>query len=231
MKRLGISLLVLLVLLVAADRVAAQVAARAVAAQAQAAAELSAEPEVTLGGFPFLTQALSGRYDRVEVRAEGVTTPDLTLRRLDATLSGVRVPLSAALSGSVDSAPVERIAARALVGFDELSRRSGDRRLVVSAAGEQVRVSGSVDVLGRTVSAAAVSRVEVVEGDVVVTAESIEVDGSPADDLLARALRGLLDLRIPITGLPYGLQVSGVEVTADGVVVLATARATVLVAP
>lgn len=231
MKRLAITLLVLLVLLLAADRAGAEIAGRAVAAQAQVAAGLAAEPEVTIGGFPFLTQALGGRYDRVEVRAEAVTTADLTLRRLDATLSGVRVPLSAALSGSVDSVPVDRVAARALVGFDELSRRSGDRGLVVSAAGEQVRVTGSVTVLGRTVSAAAVSRVEVVEGALVVTAQSIEVGDAAADDLLTRALRGRLDLRIPITGLPYGLQVTGVEVTAEGVVVLATARGTVLVAP
>lgn len=231
MRRPGISLLVLLALLLAVDRAGAEIAGRAVAAQARVAAGLAAEPEVTVGGFPFLTQALGGRYERVEVRAEGVATSDLTLRRLDATLTGVRVPLSAAVSGSVDSVPVERVTARALVGFDELSRRSGSRRLVVSAAGKQVRVTGRVDVLGRTVSAAAVSRVEVVDGALVVTAQSIEVGNAAADDVLTRALRGRLDLRIPVTDLPYGLQVSGVEATAQGVVVLASARATVLVAP
>jgi hypothetical protein len=124
--------------------------------------------------------------------------------------------------------PVEGVQARALVGYSELARRAGDRQLTVAPAGDRVRVTGSVEVLGRTISATAVSRVEVVEGDLVVTAEAYEVGNETADDLLTRALGDRLDLRIPVTGLPYGLQVSGAEIEPAGVVVLATASGTVL---
>lgn len=228
MKKL-VGVLVLLGLLLVLDRAAAAVAATAIAAQVQSSTRVTSEPDVTVGGFPFLTQALAGSYDRVEVDAAGVPAGDLTVTRLEATLTGVRVPLSDAVSGSVERVPVDRVQARALVSYDELSRRSGDRRLTVSpGTGDRVRVTGSVQALGGTVAATAVARVEVADGALVVIGESYEVDGAPADAAVTRALRGLLDLRIPVTGLPYGLQVSRAEVGPQGVTVVATARDTVL---
>jgi hypothetical protein len=65
-------------------------------------------------------------------------------------------------------------------------------------------------------------------GDLVVTAEAYEVGNETADDLLTRALGDRLDLRVPVGELPYGLAVSGVEVSADGVTVVAAAGRTVL---
>ena len=229
MKKLVVALVVLLALLAVADRVGAAYAADAIAAEVQSSTRLTSEPEVEVEGVPFLTQALAGRYERVEVRATDVPAGDLTLDRLDATLTGVRLPRSDALSGSVARVPVERVRARALVPYDELSRRSGERRLTVAPAEDgRVRVSGSLQALGRTLSATAVSRVEVVDGAIVVTAESYEVGSQVADDLLTRVLGDRLDLRIPVTALPYGLQVTGVEVQSDGVWVRAAAEDTVL---
>ena len=229
MKRLVVTSVVLLGLLLVADRAGAALASRAIAAEVASSTRLGEEPEVDVAGFPFLTQALSGRYDEVEVTATDVPAGDLTLGRLDATLDGVEVPLSDALSGSVASVPVAAVKARALVPFAELERRSGDRRLTVEPAGERLRVTGTLRVLGEEVSATAVSRVEVVDGAVVVTAESYEVGDGAVDEAVTRALGDRLDLRIPVTGLPYDLEVTGVEVAADGVAVLAEAGATVLV--
>ena len=228
MKKVALVLVVLLVLLLVADRVGASVAESAVASEVQSSTRLTTEPEVDVTGFPFLTQALAGRYEQVEVTATDVPAGDLTVSRLDATLMGVQVPLSDAVSGSVGRVPVERVTARALVSYDELERRAGDRRLSLEPAGDRVRVTGSVQVLGRTLSATAVSRVEVVEGDLLVTAESYEVGNEAVDDLLTRALGDRLDLRIPVTGLPYGLTVTGVDVLPEGVSVRANATDTVL---
>jgi hypothetical protein len=229
-KRLVVGLVLLLALALVADRVGAQLAGSTVAQRVQESTGLTDPPQVDITGFPFLTQALAGRYDRVEVSAVGVPAGELRLDRLDATLLGVHVPLQQALSGLVERVPVEAVEARALVGYDQLAQRSGDRQLRVAPAedGRRVRVTGSVDVLGRTLSAVAISRVEVVDGAVVVTAEEIEVGSEAADELVSRALRGRLDLSIPVTGLPYGLQVTGLDVGPDGVVVLAAAADTVL---
>lgn len=90
MRRLLVGLVVLLALLLAADRAGAALASRAIAAEVQSATRLPGEPDVEVAGFPFLTQALAGRYDRVELTARDVPAGELTLDRLDATLTGVQ---------------------------------------------------------------------------------------------------------------------------------------------
>ena len=227
MRRLAIVVVVLAGLLVAADRVAATLAASAVEEQVVASTSL-ASADVSIGGFPFLTQAIGGRYDSVSVVATGVAAGGVTLDRLDTTLTGVSVPLSEVLSGSVSEVPVASVRAVALVSYAELSRRSGDRRLTVAPEGDRLRVTGSVSVLGQTVTASALSSVRVDGGAIVVTAESYSVGNAAASEAISRALGGRLDLRIPVTGLPYGLQVSGVTVVPEGVEVAAAAGATVL---
>lgn len=227
MKRLLVTLVVLAGLLAVADRVAASVASNAVADQVVASSSL-ASADVAIGGFPFLAQAISGRYDSVSVVARGVAAGEVTVDRLDATLTGLEVPLSEALSGSVSEVPVESVRATALVAYGELARRSGDRQLTVAPAGDRLKVTGSVSVLGQTVTASALSSVRVEGGAIVVTAESYSVGDAAASEAISRALGGRFDLRIPVTGLPYGLQVSGVGVAPDGVSVTAAAGATVL---
>jgi hypothetical protein len=231
-KRFLVALTVLLALVVVADRVAASVASRSVAAEAQREAGLEQPPDVRIGGFPFLTQALAGRYDEVTVRATDVPADEVRVSDFEAVLSGVEVPLRDALSGSVASVPVAGVRARAVVAFEELTRRSGERRLAVAPGADgRVRVTGSVEVLGKVLSAVAVSRVEIQGGDLLVTAESYEVGNQTADRLVSRALGERLDLRVPIAGLPYGLEVTGIEIEDAGVAVVASAGPTVLGRP
>ena len=231
MKKLLVALVVLTGLLLVADRGLAAVAQRTVAAQVQLAAGLTAEPDVDLGGFPFLTQAVRGRYDRVEVSSTRVPAGALVLDRLDAVLLGAQVPIGEALSGSVTRVPVEQVTARALVGYDQLEQQSGDRGLALAPDAGRLRVTGTVEVFGQELPAVAVSRLSVVDGDLLVTAESFEVGNDLADALLTGALEGRFDLRVPVQDLPYGLVVTGVRVADDGVVVLARADDTVLEAP
>ena len=209
------------------DRGAAALAGRAVASQVQTTGGLASRPEVSVEGFPFLTQAVRGRYDRVEVSAQDVPAGELRLAALDATLTGVRVPLSDVVTGSVGAVPVDRVVAETLVPYAELARRAGSRALQVAPAGDRVRVTGSVEVLGRTLRAAAVSRVVVEGGALVVTAERFEVGNDVADAVLSTALGDRLDLRVPVS-LPYGLELQSLEVRPDGVLVRSAARDVVL---
>jgi hypothetical protein len=229
-RRLLVALL-LAALLLLADRALAAVAQRTVADEVRAAAVLPAEPDVDLGGFPFLTQAVQGRYDRVEVRSRDVPAGTLVLDELDAVLLGAQVPLGDALSGSVTRVPVEQVTARAVVGYDQLAQQSGDRQLTFAPDAGRLRVTGTIEVFGEELSAVAVSRLSVVEGVLLVTAESFEVGNGLADSLLTGALEGRFDLRVPVQDLPYGLTMTDVEVGNDGVVVLAQADDTVLEAP
>jgi len=231
MRRLLVALVVLAGLLLVADRGLAAAAQRTVASEVQLAAGLAAEPDVDLGGFPFLTQAVRGRYDRVEVSSTRVPAGALVLDRLDAVLLGAQVPLGEAISGSVARVPVEQITARALVSYDQLEQQAEDRGLTFAPDAGRLRVTGTVEIFGRELSAVAVSRLDVVDGDLIVTAESFEVGSDLADSLLTGALEGRFDLRVPVQDLPYGLTMTAVEVAPDGVVVLAQATDTVLEAP
>ena len=223
------TLVLLVLLLVAADRVALVVAEREVATQLQASGDLSARPSVSIKGIPFLTQAIGGVYDEVEVRAEDVTAGNGRLSEFSASLAGVQVPLSDALSGSVSSVPVSSLTATVLLSYADLTSRLADRRLTVSPGPRGlVRVTGSVTVLGRTVSASALSSVTLSGTSVVVTAERFEVGARPADRVLTAALGKRLDFTARIGELPYGLRLTGVTIQPAGVVATASAKDTVL---
>jgi hypothetical protein len=224
-----VSLLVLAVLLIAADRIAVVIASRAVASKLQDTGELSVRPDVSFGGFPFLTQVVRGRYSSVEVRASDVTAGGDRLSGFDATLTGLRLPVSAALSGNVSQVPVDRVSARVVVSYEDLQRRIRDRRLTLAPGADGLmRVTGSVTVLGRTVSATAVSSVRLSGTAVVVTAQRFEVGASAADAVLSSALGKRLDFTFRIGRLPYGLRLEGVRAEQRGVVATASGTDTVL---
>lgn len=236
MKRLLLVVLVLLALLVAADRGGAAVAERVLADELQRGGVLTSRPEVDVRGVPFLTQALRGRYDRIDVVARDVPAGELAgapvvVPRLSATLRGAQVPLDQALSGAVTSVPVERVDARALLPFDVVRRGSDVADLDVAAEGQRLRLRGTVRVLGEQVSGSVLSSLAVQDGELVVTAEEFDVAGGFADRLVDRALAGRFDARIPLSGLPYGLRVDDVRVRPDGLDVGARADDTVLSAP
>lgn len=228
MRRLLVALVVLGLLLVVGDRVALSLAERAVARELAGSGLPGSVADIR--GTPFITQAVAGRYDDVFVQARDVPAGEVRFAEFEATLTGVQVPLSQALSGDVSAVPVESLRGRALIPYDELAQRVGATDVRVEPAGERVRVTGSVEVLGRMLSVAAVSRVRLEGSDVFVTAEELDVGNATLSGLITRALDGKLDVRLPITGLPYGLMPTGLELTDRGVVVDASATDTVLTA-
>ena len=228
MKGVLTSLVVLVVLAVGADRLSLVLTERAVASQLQSSGSLSSRPSVSIHGFPFLTQALSGRYDDVDLSADEVTAGGGRLSRLEASLHGVHVSLSSALSGSVSTVPVDQLRATVLMSYADMTTQLRDRRLAVSRGGDLLRVTGSVTVLGRSVSASALSTVTLSGTSVVVTAQRFEVAGAVADRVLTRALGNRLDFVVRIGALPYGLKLTGVHVAAAGIIATAAADGVVL---
>lgn len=224
-------LVALLVVGVVADVLAARAAERAIATRVQQTGGLGLAPEVEIRGRPFLVQALRGRYDDVVVRASGVPAGQLRFGSLVTQMQGLRVPLSAVLSGSVTAVPVDRISARGVVSYEALTALVAERGLRVGdAGGGRVRVTGSVQVLGRTLEASAVSLPTLDGNTLVVTAERFEVGNAAADALLSRALGNRLDFRVELAALPYGLTLSSLQVGPPGVAVLARGTDAVLTA-
>lgn len=221
------ALALLAVLLVVADRVGVVFAARVVASKLKASASLTTDPSVTIHGFPFLTQALRGRYDDVELGVTDLDRGGVRLSRLEVTIHGVQLPLANAISGNVSSVPVSGITATAVVTYADIASRGNITGLSVQPDGSMVKVTGRITVLGQSVTASAVSTIRLEGRSIVVTAQQVSVLGQ-SSSALNSALAGRLDLRVPIGSLPYGLELTGVHADVGGVVLQARSGPTVL---
>jgi hypothetical protein len=226
-KALVITLVVLVGLALAADRVGVRVADSQVAAQVQQRENLAGKPQVDITGFPFLTQAVAGSYDdvRISLTAADLGQPPGT--GADVDLRGVHLPLSSVLSGSVSRIPVDRIDGTATVSYALLSQQIG-HGTTLSWAGNGLRLSTSVQVLGRTVPLTAVGRITLEDGSLVVHADQASAGGVPVPPALVSRAGSALDLRYRVPALPFGLRLTGVRPTADGVVVDVAGTNTVL---
>jgi len=219
-------LLIVAVAFVAADRITVHLAERTVATQARANAELTSDPTVRFRGFPFLTQALRGRYGQVDVTAQDLDRGGVRVSRLTATLHDARIPLREALAG-VTSIPVAGLDATAVVTFADLAHRSRVVGLTIAPEGDGVRVTGRVTVLGQKVQVSALSSVSLRTGRIAVTARSLRVLGQSTPGLV-NALAGTLDLLVPVGTLPFDLHLTGLQVTPDGLLLAARSGPTVL---
>jgi hypothetical protein len=226
-RGLVILLVLLGALLVITDRVGVAVAEDQVADRIAERGGLPDPPEVDITGFPFLTQALSGRYDEVRI---ALTAPDLGQPEgtdADVVLRGVEVPLSDVLAGSVQQVPVDRVDGTATLSYALLSAQlGGDTRL--EREGDGLRITRTVELLGRQVPLTASGDVTLDGSDLVVDVDEAAGAGVELPDLVVDQADDLLDLRYTVPPLPFGLQLTGVRPADDGVVVDLEATGTVI---
>jgi LmeA-like phospholipid-binding len=124
-RKLIIVVLLVVTLAVAADFAAAAAAEHLVAAQLRQQAGLSHDPSVRINGFPFLTQALAGRYPTIEVQASGLSVQRLHDLDVEATLHDVEAPLSQVSAGNLQSVRVARVEGRVRITDSDLGRAIG----------------------------------------------------------------------------------------------------------
>ena len=226
MKALLIVLLVLVGLAAVADRVAVRVAENQVGAQIARQAGLHGSPAVHIGGFPFLTQAVAGRYQdvRISLPAEALGQPGTSA---DVDLRGVRVPLSAILSRSVQEIPVDSVDGTATISYAQLAAHIGPDT-TLQRAGDQLRITRTVELLGQRVPLTATGSVTLEGNQLVVDVQHASGAGVQVPGFLVDQASNLLDLRYPVPALPFGLRLTSVVPADDGVRVAVTAAQTVL---
>ncbi|ADB77192.1 DUF2993 domain-containing protein [Geodermatophilus obscurus] len=227
MRALLVVLLLLGGLLFAADRGAEAFAEDRVAQLVAERGGLAGRPEVEIGGFPFLTQAVGGRYDDVRIGLTGADLGQPEGTRADVSLRGVQVALSDVLSGSVQQVPVERVDGTATLAYALLAAELGPGT-TVTRNGDGLRVQRTVEVAGVSVPLTATGTVSLDGDTLVVDVEDASGAGVDVPDLLVDQVDDALDLRYPIPQLPFGLQVTGVAPADDGVRVHVEATDTVL---
>ncbi|OLT21765.1 hypothetical protein BJF78_33990 [Pseudonocardia sp. CNS-139] len=128
MRRLVIALLVLVGLFVAADFGSAALAESAVSRQMREQIGLVDDPSVRINGFPFLTQAVSGRYSSVDVSASRIQVGELQALDVSAQLRDVEAPLSMLLGPGEKTLVVREVEGTARVqasDVEQLLNRAG----------------------------------------------------------------------------------------------------------
>jgi hypothetical protein len=226
-KALVVMLVVLVGLAVAADRVAVHVADSQVASQVKQQGKLAGEPTVDITGFPFLTQAVSGTYQdvRISMTAEQLGQPAGTAAQV--SLHGVHLPLSDVLSRSVSRIPVDRVDGTATLSYALLSAQIG-HGTTLTYAGDGLRLATTAQILGQSVPLTAVAKLRLDGDTLVVDAEEASAAGLKVPSALVSRAGQALDLHYRVPALPFGLKLTGVRPTADGVVVDVLGTNTVL---
>ncbi|WP_320069214.1 DUF2993 domain-containing protein [Micromonospora sp. RTGN7] len=238
-RKVLVTLLVLLVilagLLVAADRIAAGVAERAITDQVrQEVAKQdaqSSEPEVKVSGFPFLTQVLDGKYERISikltdvrgsVRGDAVTLPtlDVDARNVRASLETLRTQQGDVTAETVDGTGT--------ITYESLAKLLDRPGLTLSERDGTLAVTAPVDILGQklTVTGAAVVTVSK-EGKVSLRFNDLDAEGLPniplARTLLNNYAKGI-SIDVPLPELPFQLALREVRPLPQGLAVTAAAK-------
>lgn len=120
MRKLVVAVALLAILLVVLDRVAVVGVQREIARQIEAKYDLAQTPSVQVKGIPFLTQAISGRYEEISIGIGKVEREGVQLERIDATLYGVTAPLS----DLIQNAAATEIRADRVTGTVVISRQT-----------------------------------------------------------------------------------------------------------
>jgi hypothetical protein len=216
-----IVLLVLVGLLIGADRVSAVVASNTAATYLGRQAEFGQRPSVHIHGFPFLTQAVAGRYDDIDVHAPAVELDGVRATDLRAVLRGVHLPLSDILGSSVASLPVDSATGSVTFSYGEVAQFSQIPGLTLTDVNGALRVTATLSIPGTSVTAAVsgagTARIE--SQALRLTVTQLTVAGLSLPTEVLTQLAALLAVPIPIPALPYGLQIDGVTPVADGLLV------------
>jgi hypothetical protein len=220
MRKLLIVVIILAGLLVAADRIGVVVADHEIASRIQTAYQLPSEPSVSVHGFPFLTQVVSGNYHEIDVTVGQLTTQEVTVDHLTAQLTGVHAPVGDLFEHGSPSITAAQVAGTATVPFSSVRRRlpAGVR---LSQDGSALRLAGTVRYLGLSVPVTADAALSPSGTGIAVTPTRITV--ANGSSVLSSLISGRFRFVVPVTGLPLHLAIKSVSVVPGGVRVGAAA--------
>lgn len=235
MRALRILLIVVVILgglFVIADRVAVHFAENEAADKLKTTENLASTPDVSIKGFPFLTQVASGELDDVEVGIKdyeadtGTATSgnggpkSIRIDDLKADMKGVK------FSGDYSSATASTATGTATIAYDELLKAAKSQPTdIISGVTAQVvglsdggngkiKVDVKVSVAGASQTYPVLSTVTV-DGDTV----KVHADNLPklVVDLAESRIRSITDFQQKIDELPGGVQLDSVQAAQNGV--------------
>lgn len=210
------------------DRTATAVAQDKVATKLTGQAPFTSRPKVVIRGFPFLTQALRGRYRDIEVSGPGRPIPELGIVSITANLHGVHIPLSSIGSG-VGSVPVDEIDMQVRVPVSRVGAAVGVPGLKLTQSGKNIKIVAPITapLLG-SVTVNATGRLSVNAKQISTTVSSVRVVGRPLPAALAEQLKKSLSVQLPISGLGLNVKAGAVRVVGSTVLLTGSGKNVVL---
>lgn len=225
MRRLLAVLVVVALLVVAAlaaDRFLHARAEERIAEELGTAVDVTGQPDVTVEGFPFLTQLAAGELESVRARADALATEGVRLVDVTAHARAVTVE-TPSTAGRLDLAGT--------LPDETLQEMVRERAPGVTVASASDGVHLTTTVLG--VDLALVAEPQVQDGGIGVRVTRVELGGAQVDteDLAPLVGEELLELDLEVPDLPLGLTLVDVAPRDGGLRLSLTGEDVVLAAP
>lgn len=182
---------------------------------------LADAPSVHIDGSLFLPQVLRGRYDNVHIDLHGLSSGPMRIESVHADLAGVHLPFHDVLVRKVSQIVIDSAQERVVLTYDDLNHylaMTGRKVSLKPTPDNQIELTGSVLVLGRTISASTDANLSARDGNLAFNPTQLHtntvLDG-PSKALLGQRFTVL----IPLDQLPFGQQVTDIQVTQTGLLV------------
>lgn len=161
-------------------------------------------PEVTISGWPFLTQVMSGELDDMHVAASEATIEGLTLQDIDVQLHGVTTEMP------------YRARDAEMTAFISLESIQGALPVDAELSIEDQQLVSSFSIFGLPLNVAFTPRAD--GRAIAVDVETLRFAGVTveAQDLPQGVVDQLQGLSVPVEGLPEGVEISDLELLDDG---------------
>lgn len=225
-RKLLITLVVLAVLLVAADFGARAYAEYRAASAIQTELGLTQSPDVSIEGFPFLWHAVQGSYPEVIVSADNVDQGRLPGTQARVTLTTVALPLQDALAGDTSRLTAQSTDLQVVIPIASLQAALPRQDVTLTAGPNGTLQAGAVlTVLGVDIPLSGAAKLSVANDELTLTVDSLSaagIDLTQAAKQAAAALASGLTTTIPLAGLPFTVTSGDVEVTGSNVVITVT---------
>lgn len=232
-RRWGLVLLVFLLLvgglLVVGDRVAVNAAERLIADQVSQ--ELTKRkvtagaPDVTVGGFPFLTQVLAEKFEKITIVLSDVSGEGVKLPRLHVDAADVVATRETLMNGS-GQVTARKVTGTATIDYASVTELIKQRvnlpELQLSERDGKLNAVLPTQILNQPVTLNGTAELTVRNGVVQVRFRKLSAEGLSQVPLVQDALtRYAQQISIPIRlpALPFGLRVTEVKARAEGLAV------------
>jgi hypothetical protein len=213
-RRYLLVVIIIIALLVVLDFASRTVAENIMASQIQKQG-LPKKPDVSIGGFPFLTQVAAKNFQQVTISTTNLPEGPVTITKVDVIANGIRLRSYSSASGTITS-----LSGTALISFaslgNTLEQQVGPLGSLLGSAGLNLTAAGPSEVKASlnllVTSGSATWRVTRLSGN------QLHIGLVASSGLPVSLLSSIQSINVTIPKLPLGLTIDSVAVTPSGVV-------------